>query len=267
MPSLPPMPRGYRRELGDYCSRFLEAHPHYERNVFIMTRFAPGDPLLRELDEELRRALRWRGLNGVRADDAIYHDQLWQNVCVYMLCCASGVAVLEDRSANEFNPNVALEYGFMRALEKPTLLLKDKAFRNARADILGTIHGEFDIARIGETLTGAIDQWAKDRNLALRPGSSQLELRAFGIYEHLLKIDGARYLHDPARKRRELDDEFHYLGEQVFAYEQLLAVHADADHAGAVAEARLRLVEPATRDLGALPALVERFAALSRRAR
>lgn len=122
---------------------------------------------------------------------------------------------------------------------------------------------------LGQPLVVAppVVQGAKGRKLALQPGSSQLEQRAFEIYERLLKIDGARYLNDPARKRRDLDNEFHYLGEEVFAYEQLLAVQADADHAGAVAETRLRVVEPATRDLGGLPALVERFAALSRRAR
>ena len=269
---MPTLPDGYG-ELDRYCREFLtdrpdyeRNHPDYERNVFIMTRFEAGNRLLRELDEELRRALCRRGLNGVRADDDEYHDQLWQNVCVYMLCCASGVAVLEDRGANEFNPNVALEYGFMRALNKPTLLLKDIGFKNVRADIVGTLHGSFDITDIGGTLPGAIDQWVNNRKLGLRPGASKIEQTAFGIYERLLKLRAAQFLHDAARQQHELEREFHFLGVDVYAYEQVLAGLAEPDHADAVAETRLRLVDPNTREMSALAALVERFAALSRRA-
>jgi hypothetical protein len=262
---MPPLHGSYR-DLDSDCRKFLQLHPSYERNVFIMTRFLPGDELLEELDQELRRALCRRGLNGVRADDRMFpiDRQLWKNVCVYMLCCASGVAILEDRLADEFNPNVALEYGFMRALDKPTLLLKDKLFRNQRADIMGTVHGEFNLGALAKTLPPAIDQWVRDLDLALEPGPSQLEQLAFGIYARLLNIRAAAYLRDPARRKRELDDEFHYLGvDNVSVYEQALAQHPDAEHAAALAEARSRVLEQ--HDTSAIPALVERFAALSRR--
>ena len=90
-------------------------------------RFLADKGLLTQLDEALRKALCGHGLVGLRADDRMYplDRQLWKNVCVYMLCCKYGVAVLEDRLKDEFNPNVALEYGFMRALDKPVLLLAD----------------------------------------------------------------------------------------------------------------------------------------------
>ena len=57
------------------------------------------------------------GLMGHRADDRCYPNDrnLWDNVCTYMFCCKYGVHILEDIMADEFNPNVALEYGFMRA--------------------------------------------------------------------------------------------------------------------------------------------------------
>jgi nucleoside 2-deoxyribosyltransferase len=77
-------------------------------------------------------------------------------------CCARGIAVLEDRAANEFNPNVAIEYGFMRALNKPALLLADVAFRNLRADIVGTLRETFDLTDIENTVPSAIERWLKD---------------------------------------------------------------------------------------------------------
>jgi hypothetical protein len=55
---------------------------------------------------------------------------LWNNACIYMICCKFGVAILETISEQEYNPNVALEYGFMRALDKRVLFLADKGFQN-----------------------------------------------------------------------------------------------------------------------------------------
>jgi nucleoside 2-deoxyribosyltransferase len=69
---------------------------------------------------------------------------------------------LENILQNEFNPNVALEYGFMRALGKPVLLLKEKRMA-PRADILGTLWEEFDMVEsIEETISRAIHRWVDD---------------------------------------------------------------------------------------------------------
>lgn len=137
------LPREYGK-LAETVRLFFEDQSrgchNYDRNVFIMTRFQANNPTLSGLDAAIRKALRARGLTGHRADDRCYPNDrnLWDNVCTYMLCCKYGVAVLEDIIADEFNPNVALEYGFMRALGKPTLLLKERRFK-PRADILGTL--------------------------------------------------------------------------------------------------------------------------------
>jgi nucleoside 2-deoxyribosyltransferase len=75
--------------------------------------------------------------------------------------CKYGVAVLENILQDEFDPNVALEYGFMRALGKPTLLLKEKRM-GPRADIIGTLLEQFDIFNIEMTIGDAINRWADD---------------------------------------------------------------------------------------------------------
>jgi nucleoside 2-deoxyribosyltransferase len=160
------MPPGYQF-LAEECARFFKDHPHYERNILIMTRFVPGNKLLEELDTELRTVLKSYGLEPVRADDKMYmrDRNIWNNVCIYLICCKYGIAILEDRVADEFNPNVALEYGFMRALNKPTLLLADVGFRNLRADIIGTLREHFDITDMKGTIKKPIEKWLKELGL------------------------------------------------------------------------------------------------------
>ncbi len=157
------LPPGYL-SLAEDCRRFFEDHPDYAKNVFIMTRLVRGNRLLEELDAELRAVLRSNGLNPVRADDRMYprDRNLWNNVCVYMHCCSYGVAILEDRVVDEFNPSVALEYGFMRALNKPVLLLADVGFRNLRADIVGTLRESFDITDISGTIKAPVQKWVDE---------------------------------------------------------------------------------------------------------
>jgi len=160
------IPPGYMF-LADECEHFLKDHPNYDDNILIMTRFAAGNRLLEELNRELRSVLKDHSLNPVRADDKMYlrDRNLWNNVCVYMICCKFGIAILEDRVADEFNPNVALEYGFMRALNKPVLLLADVGFRNLRADIIGTLQEKFDITDIKVTIKKPIETWLKEVDL------------------------------------------------------------------------------------------------------
>lgn len=157
------IPPGYQF-LDKECKYFLKDHYSYKRNIFIMTRFVSENKVLEELDTELRSVLRSYGLDPIRADDKMYmrDRNLWNNICVHMICCKYGIAILEDHVADEFNPNVALEYGFMRALNKPTLLLADTGFKSLRADIMGTLREHFDITDIKGTIKRPIEKWLKE---------------------------------------------------------------------------------------------------------
>ena len=164
------IPPGYSG-LADACREFLNDHPDYRSNVFLMTRFDSNEPYLGQLDAEVRAVLRDYGLNPVRADDRIYPSDrnLWNNVCVYMIGCSLGIAILEDRGINEFNPNVAIEYGFMRGLNKPSLLLADRGFRNLRADVIGTLREEFDLLSMSTTVRPTIERWLRDLGIQRTP--------------------------------------------------------------------------------------------------
>lgn len=163
------IPKGYSKltePIHLFLSNSINGCDDYNKNVFIMTRFVRGNDTLERIDKAIRSTLIANGLKGHRADDRCYPSDrnLWDNVCTYMICCKFGIAVLENIIQDEFNPNVALEYGFMRAFGKPTLLLKEMRFK-PRADILGTLWETFDILDIETSISSAIQSWIKDLNL------------------------------------------------------------------------------------------------------
>ena len=105
-------------------------------------------------------------LKARRADKTEYHDQLWENTCVYMLGSRFGIAILEDRVAEELNLNVALEYGFMKSLNRRVVLIREVSFRHDRADLLGRLSKPFEIDEAGtlksQSLIESIQAWLLD---------------------------------------------------------------------------------------------------------
>jgi len=158
------LPQGYRH-FSRFFPDFLADHPDKDKNVFLMMRFKSGA----EYDlihSTLKDGLRGHGLSLLRADDKDYTGDLWENVCLYMLGCAYGVAVFEEIDLREFNPSVALELGFMLAHNKRTLILKDKRMPRMPTDIVGKLYKEFDTYKIAETIDIALRSWVRDIGLA-----------------------------------------------------------------------------------------------------
>ncbi len=157
------LPPGYLH-LTEECQLFLKDNPNYKKNVFIMMKFDKNNSQLKEIETELRSLLKEKGFNPLRADDKVYPKDrdLWNNVCTYMICCKQGIAVLENISKDEYNPNVAIEYGFMRALNKRALLLAEKNFPRATADVVGKLREKFDIDDIKMSICNPIEKWIKE---------------------------------------------------------------------------------------------------------
>ena len=125
--------------------------------------------LLNEIWDAIRDETARYGLTAHRADQRSYHDQLWENICVYIIGSKYGIAVLEDEVASELNPNVALEYGFMKALDHPVALLRSSTFQHGRADLSGKLAKEFDIVSgtlRPRALRAAAAGWFEEQGLA-----------------------------------------------------------------------------------------------------
>lgn len=170
-PDIPDHFSQFARDLG----RYWEDAP-YDRSVFVMMKFPDRDRMSIEnvallesiyaaIDAELSRF----GLVARRADDKSYRPELWDNLNVYMLGCKYGVALLEDRVEDAFNPNIALEYGFMRALGRDVALLREQNFKHTRADVIGTLAKSFTVLPDGfldeDSVRDAIETWAIDLGL------------------------------------------------------------------------------------------------------
>jgi len=103
---------------------------------------------------------------GIRADDKQYMDDLFPNVRVYMHACDFGIAIFERIEADDFNPNVSLEVGYMFGLSKNVLLLKDKTLKTLPTDLTGRLYREFDTRDVSNSIPTEIKKWLSDKGMA-----------------------------------------------------------------------------------------------------
>lgn len=121
----------------------------YERRVFIMTKYCDGanaqlDAQLQTVIDTVKAAVVARGYHPQLAAETKLHQNLWENVECQMLACGRGIAIVEDRFNPKLNPNVAMEWGWMRAMKKPVLYLVEKSVAQVPADVAGLIQSRFD---------------------------------------------------------------------------------------------------------------------------
>ena len=145
--------------------RFFNQHHSFEKSVFIMTKY-PDEEKEIEKNGELKRvievvkdAIEKHGYCPRLASDEKYHPQVWDNIELYLLGCSKGVAILEDCYMPELNPNVAMEWGWMRGMGKDVLCLVEKNFRHKRADWEGLIEDYFDWKNPEDGIVSSIQQW------------------------------------------------------------------------------------------------------------
>jgi hypothetical protein len=147
---------------------FYEKGATYDDAVFLMTKFpkehnpSPQDVRLTEIITHVMNRLETNGYHPRIASEKRqpYHNWLWDNVEAYLFCCGSGVAIVEDKYQAEFNPNVAMEWGWMRATgKKPVLYLIEKDFKHLRADTQGMLFEEFSWDDPKPGIDAALDKY------------------------------------------------------------------------------------------------------------
>lgn len=151
-------------EITESLEHFEREHPDPSRTAFIMMQFGTT-PAHSEILEVIRQSLREFGIAGLRADDKEYHEDLFPNVQTYMHGCGFGIALFERLQSDDFNPNVSLEVGYMRALRKPVCLMKDQTLRTLPTDLVGKLYRSFDPQRASLSIPTALTKWLHDKNL------------------------------------------------------------------------------------------------------
>lgn len=154
----------YPLEITQSLKEFLKENPDIKRNAFVMMQF--GDTSAHDsIMRCIRAVLGKYGITAFRADEKEYHEDLFPNVLTYIYGCSFGIAVFERLQDENFNPNVASEVGYMRALKKPICLLKDQTLTTLHSDLVGKIFRPFDPQDAEGSIPGVLEDWLKDKDI------------------------------------------------------------------------------------------------------
>jgi hypothetical protein len=147
-----------------------------DRNVFVMMRYA-DTPQFRLIEASIRESLAQFGLIGRLAKDRALSDDLWENIRLYMTSSQYGIAVFEEIDRRDFNPNISLELGYMYALGRRCLLLKDKRMPRLPTDTCGKIYRDFDTYAADKTVSSEVAAWC-EADLGLAPAAASEDTTA-----------------------------------------------------------------------------------------
>jgi hypothetical protein len=179
-----------------------ELEKSFEQNVFVMMRYRSTDRF-KDIEATIRQALSKYGLIARLAKDAALSDDLWENIQHYMRYCRFGIAVFEEIDEREFNPNISLELGYMYALRRRCLLLKDRRMPRLPTDTCGKIYRDFDTYRLSDSLAQEISEWCKrDLRLSERSAADPAQPQGTLIFDSDTEDPGFRDwgVHDSTRQ-------------------------------------------------------------------
>ena len=129
-------------------------------------RFAAAKPYGRIFDV-IRETSRKLGLTVIRADENEFHADLWGNIRTHLHGCGFGIAIFERIESEEPNANVGLEVGYLMAMNKPVLLLKDRTVETLQADLAGKLYKPFDPHDPEGTIPDQLVRWLEDYGIVV----------------------------------------------------------------------------------------------------
>jgi hypothetical protein len=151
-------------DLIDSLTNFKKDYPNPQKCCFLMMKFEDSNEQTK-IVKLLKSEFSKRGLNLIRVDDKAYSDDLFVNIKTYMHGCSFGLALFERINSNYFNPNVSLEVGYMMALKKPILFLKDKNLDSLHSDLVGKLYYTFDVQNSKKSIPLILEKWLKEKEI------------------------------------------------------------------------------------------------------
>lgn len=148
-------------EIAMSIDRLRERYPDPKKLGFLIMRFAAAKPFAR-IVEVIQKTAEEHGLKVLRADAHEFHAGVLENVRTYLHGCGFGIAVYERIETNEPNANVGLEVGYLMAMNKPVLLLKDQTVPTLQADLAGKLYKPFDPHDPENTIPKQLTKWLED---------------------------------------------------------------------------------------------------------
>lgn len=152
-------------EIQESLRAFRDDYSDPRKVAFVMMRFKDTLPY-KQLAEAIRTSLAPYGISALRADDKQYHSDLFSNVLTYVFGRSIGIAVFERIETDGFNPNVALEVGYMLGLRKPICFLKDQTLPMLPTDLIGQHYRTFDTFDPQGSVGVALTAWLHDLQIS-----------------------------------------------------------------------------------------------------
>jgi hypothetical protein len=147
------------------CDPYVKNREDFERNeirnVFVVMRYSSESPALLEIEEAIKKTLKRYGLTAVLARDVAFNQELWSNIRYCMDHSRYGIVIFERLVQPDYNPNVTLELGYMLALRRPTLILKERSLPTLHSNIMGHLYTPFDSHKVSETVSVAVETWLR----------------------------------------------------------------------------------------------------------
>jgi hypothetical protein len=148
-------------EISMSLDRLRSRYPDPKKLGFLIMRFAAEKPYARIVNA-IKETADKHGLVVIRADEHQFHNSLLNNVRTFLHGCGFGIAIYERIKTEEPNANVGLEVGYLMAMNKPVLLLKDKTAEKLQTDLAGELYREFDPHDPEGTIPEQLTKWLKD---------------------------------------------------------------------------------------------------------
>lgn len=155
-------------ELNLSLDRLRKKYPDPARLGFLIMRFGKAEPY-GEIVKAIQETAARHGIAVVRADDHEFHADLWGNVRTFLHGCSFGVAIYERIEQDEPNANIGLEVGYLLAMGKPVLLLKERTLRTLQTDLMGRLYRVFDEHNAAGTIPGQLERWLIDNRVIVPP--------------------------------------------------------------------------------------------------
>jgi len=149
-------------DIQESLQRFRRDYPEGTHTSFIIMQFRDSG-FHNQIVKGVKSTLNKYGINGLRADDKEYADDLFTNVKTYMHACDFGVAIFERITEEDINPNVSLEVGYMMGLGKKVCLLKDSKLKGLKTDLAGKLYKPFSIKTIKNSINEQLSKWVRDK--------------------------------------------------------------------------------------------------------
>jgi len=151
-------------EIQQSLREFRLDYPDPNKVAFVMMKFGTT-PAHGSIVRGINDALTPHGISAVRADDKEYHPDLYFNILTYLYGCSFGIAVFERLQAEDINPNVSLEVGYILALGKHVCFLKDKTQAKLQTDLAGKLYRMFDPQDSVTSIPPVLTKWMTEKRI------------------------------------------------------------------------------------------------------